>query len=136
SESEGVADADALDAHARARDERRRLAREVERIALPRRLEEIEVAAPRRAVLVQHLHHSLELHFVLDLGANGRREARPDVLWKGEAQDGAGLALDESSEGLLPLDGEAEKLGEETRSLGGRGGLGPSVEGDERLRQL
>ena len=40
-----MADADALDAHARARDERRRLAREVERVALPARLQEVEVAA-------------------------------------------------------------------------------------------
>src|SRR2546428_576272 len=111
SEGEGVADTDALDAHARARDERRRLAREVERIALPRRLEEVEVAAPRGAVLVQHLHHALHLHLLLDLGADGRREARPDVPRQGEAQDRAGLALDESGEGLLPLGGQAHKLG-------------------------
>src|SRR2546428_13981800 len=111
SEDEGVADADALDAHARTRDERRRLAREVQRITLPRRLEEVKVAAPRGAVLVQHLHHAFQLHLFLDLGADGRREARPDVTRQGKAQDRAGLALDESGEGLLPLGGQAHKLG-------------------------
>ena len=94
-ERQHLPDAHALDTDVGPRPKRRRVGREVERKALCIGLEEVEITAARRVVLVQDLEHPVDVDLLLHAGANRRRQARAVRGGYGYPQHLAGVVFHE-----------------------------------------